>query len=70
MLAIIGALAITGLLAWVTLGNLAVYMWSDYGIVDTTKWNWKDLWAWWVVNIVLAIVWWLLVGTKISVNFS
>lgn len=70
MLEIIGALAVSGLLIYVTLGNLAVFTWSDYGIVDTIKWNWKDLWFWWAVNIALAGIWWLLVGSNINISIG
>lgn len=70
ILEIIGAVALTGLLVYVTLGNLAIYVWSDYGVVDTTKWNWKDLWHWWVINIVLAIIWWYIVGSHITIGFA
>lgn len=66
MLEIIGALAITGLLIYLTVGNLAVYFWSDYGFWDTTKWNWRGLWFWWAVNIGVAICWWFLVGSRIA----
>lgn len=70
ILEIIGAVALTGLLVYVTLGNLAIYVWSDYGVVDTTKWNWKDLWHWWIINIVLAIIWWYIVGSHITIGFA
>lgn len=69
LLAIIGALALTGLLLWVTLGNLAVFLWSDYGVKDTIAWNWKYLWLWWVLNILVAVAWWFLVGTHITIGF-
>lgn len=69
VLAIIGALAFTGFLLWVTLGNIAVFLWSDYGVWDTWRWNWKGLWHWYLLNIVLAVAWWFLVGTHLSIGF-
>jgi hypothetical protein len=66
-LTVVGAIAITGFLVWVTLGNVAVYAWSDYGFWDTTRWNWKDLWHWWVINIIVAVFWWFTVGANLTI---
>ena len=70
MLEIIGALALTGLLVYITLGNLAVYMWSDENVWNTTKWNWRQLWLGWFANVVLAIGWWFIVGTRLTIGLN
>lgn len=71
-LAIVGAIAVSIIALRPFYNLLGFYSMSDYGFIDTTKWNWKKekLWVEWILMPVFAILWWLLVGQYISVGFS
>lgn len=71
-LAVVGGLVVTLLCCWPLRNLLWFYGMSDYGFIDTTKWNWKkeSLWIEWTLLPLSVVVWWLLVGTHITIGFG
>jgi hypothetical protein len=68
MLEFLGAFFLTGLLVWITLGNLAVFVYSDENARNTIAWNWKYLLPWWALNLFILIIWIFLVVMHIHIG--
>jgi hypothetical protein len=70
MLELLGALFLTGLLIWITLSNLAVFAYSDENVRNTIAWNWKFLWPYWALNLLILGLWIFLVAMNVHVSLS
>lgn len=69
---IIGVVVVTLIPIWFTRSLLWFYTMSDYGVVDTTKWNfWSQrLWIDFIAIPVSWTLWWIFVGTNIHIHFG
>ena len=71
-LSIVGGLIITFVCLMPARNLLWFYSISDYGFIDTTKWNWnkEKLWIEFALLPLAAVVWWFTVGTHIHIGVS
>lgn len=70
-LAVLGAILFTLVCLW-PIRNLAGFLlMSDYGLIDTIKWNFfkERLWIEFILIPTAVILWWFVVGTHIQIGF-
>lgn len=72
ILIILGMLIIT-YICWIPIRSVLWFLtMSDYGIIDTLKWNFfkEKLWIELILIPVAIIFWWFVVGTHISIGIA
>jgi len=66
-LALIGAVVLTGVLLYFTLGFISLMLMSDESLWHTISWNWPGIVMWLVPLVTGWVFWWFLVAMHISI---
>jgi hypothetical protein len=69
---IIGAVVFTLICLWPIRTLMFFLYMSDYGILDTIKWNFfkEKLWIEAILIPIACIAWWHVVGSHLDINFN